>query len=252
MRADSAAAKVVRDAKAAGARDDKRMSKAQAIKQRAEFAKRMYTQGVQFLMQHGLKRFPCEGVGDCWLISILADVDGGVPREKIGRVTAKERETLLTKRRKDVVAYAQRITEKGGIESRALTEWLFRHHGAASFEDGDFAAAAKLVGAELKDWTVAKHYAKEGDEKSLQQIMHTLTGWYLGRNVLQIAIDESRPRPGDSVHGDRTHAHVLCSDDVMQSTLAHSGLSCAGAGRRERPRADPCLLHLQCRRQWST
>ena len=40
-RSDSAAAKVVRDAKAAGAREDKRMSKAQAITQRREFAKRM-------------------------------------------------------------------------------------------------------------------------------------------------------------------------------------------------------------------
>ena len=230
--ANAAAAKVSENVKDTGARNHKKMSKAQAGKLRNEFAQCMYTQGVQFLMQHGLKRFPCEGVGDCWLISILADVEGGVPREKVARVTAKERETLLTKRRQEVVAYAQRITEQGGIKSKALTEWLFSYDVPPSFDDDDPAAAAKLVAAELRDWTVAKHFARASDEKSHQQIMHTLTGWYLGRNVLQIAIHESRARSGDSVHGDRTRAHSWCTDDVIQSTLAHSGLSCARAGRR--------------------
>ena len=80
-----------REAASAGSGDKARKRKEKQEK-RVAFARRVHDRGLQILQQAGFKRLsPCEAIGDCWMISIMAGHDARIPINKIERFTDARR-----------------------------------------------------------------------------------------------------------------------------------------------------------------
>jgi hypothetical protein len=142
-----------------------------------EFSRNMYGTALAQLEEH-LKRMKTEGVGDCWLLSILAGFEVKDP-ELVAGLNPQQREEICTSRRKDIVSWAADWKRNGGF--RFLCDQL------GITISGDDEAAKKKASQEvqerLKPWREAFHYGYNQTE------MHAITGWFLERNMLQIDRD---------------------------------------------------------------
>ena len=79
------------------------------------FTKEMYDYAVAYL-QRTLERItPTEGVGDCWLLSILAGFEI-TDRDLVQYVPPDQRDTICTSRRNAIVDMAANSKDNGSFE----------------------------------------------------------------------------------------------------------------------------------------
>ena len=78
-----------------------------------EFSRNMYGAALAQLEEH-LERMKTEGVGDCWLLSILAGFEVKDP-ELVAGLNPQQREEICTSRRKDIVSWAADWKRNGGF-----------------------------------------------------------------------------------------------------------------------------------------
>ena len=83
------------------------------------FARRVHDRGLQILQQAGFKRqSPCEAIGDCWMISIMAGHDARIPIDNIQHFPDARRKGILTKTRSDLFKFLTTVPEDA---SKGLT-----------------------------------------------------------------------------------------------------------------------------------
>ena len=151
------------------------------------FVKRMYEHAKAFLQQ-GMERWETEGVGDCWLLTIMAGWEvkdpalvNAVPDD------GQSRQNICTSRRVAIVKFAADAKKNGAF--RLLCEMCGEK---VDFKDpNDVKRAQRDISKRLADWKKEKHYGMD------QNLMHACAGWFLRRNLLNIDIPE-RLLPGYS------------------------------------------------------
>ena len=85
-------------------------------KKRVAFARRVHERGLNILEQAGFKRqSPCEGKGDCWMISIMAGHDARIAIDTIKRFTDARRKSILTKLRSDLFKFLTTVAEDSSL-----------------------------------------------------------------------------------------------------------------------------------------
>ena len=119
------------------------------------FVKRMYEHAKEFLGR-GLERWTTEGVGDCWLLTIMAGWEVKDP-ELVNEVPQGRRESVCTSRRKAIVDWAASSKKNGGF--RLLCEMCGLK---VDFRDPkDVQRAERAISARLKDWKTERFYGKD-------------------------------------------------------------------------------------------
>ena len=146
---------------------------------------RMYEYAKAFLQQ-GMERWETEGVGDCWLLTILAGWELKDP-DVVYEVPQERRGAICTSRRNAIVNMAADAKKNSAF--RLLCEMCglkvdFRN-------PADVRRAESEISKRLADWKKERHYGHD------QNIMHQCTGWFLQRNLLNIDFPE-RLLPGYS------------------------------------------------------
>ena len=152
------------------------------------FVKRMYEHAKEFLGR-GLERWTTEGVGDCWLLTIMAGWEvkdpalvNAVPDD------GQSRQNICTSRRVAIVEFAANAKKNGAF--RLLCEMCGEN---VNFKDpNDVKRAQRDISKRLADWKTPKHYGG-----GAQHLMHACAGWFVRRNLLNIDIPE-RLLPGYS------------------------------------------------------
>jgi hypothetical protein len=171
----------------ADARRERAAQKVQDRSDRLNFTRDMNKFARQLLQEAGFRSLSTEGAGDCWLICMLADT---LPREQLEKFTQKERSSILTPVRKDILDFA---TSVQGVSKapphgkqiskdcfRTLCNWLLITVPDADAADAIYSTAARSVERKLRQWLRPCHYGQ------WQQVMHTLAGWFLKKNVLEL------------------------------------------------------------------
>jgi len=165
--------------------------KAERIESLQSFAERLFDDAMKFMEKH-LESPRTEGEGDCWLISILADHEIK-DRKLLRKFSDKQREDLLTMRRKAIVKFAAKKTESGN-NFNTVCNWLKipvpDETGDERSKKAKVKKAQDAVMRKLHSWMDAGHF---GDG---QQVMHSVTGWYLKRNILEISQNKNECRIG--------------------------------------------------------
>ena len=77
------------------------------------FTKRIYEYAVAYL-QRTLERTRTEGVGDCWLLTIMAGFEVK-DRELVRKLNAEQRESMCTSRRRAIVERAASSKKNGSF-----------------------------------------------------------------------------------------------------------------------------------------
>ena len=114
-----------------------------------------------------------EGVGDCWLLSIMAGFEVKDPK-LVRKVDDAQRKTICTSRRHAIVEFAASSKKNGAF--RFLCEMCALE---VDFKDKNSVQTAEgAIAARLKDWKKPLHYGRD------QEIMHPCAGWYFKRNIL--------------------------------------------------------------------
>ena len=93
------------------ARDAARGQKAAMRKDHLEMILALRERGKEMLQKGGMKQWPTEALGDCWLISLLAG-SHGIDAPQAPRFTDNQRNTLLTTWRKKLVEVAPDVDTK--------------------------------------------------------------------------------------------------------------------------------------------
>ena len=114
------------------------------------FVKRMYEHAKEFLGR-GLERWTTEGVGDCWLLTIMAGWEvkdpalvNAVPDD------GQSRQNICTSRRVAIVEFAANAKKNGGF--RLLCEMCGLK---VDFKNPkDVQRAERAISARLKDWSL--------------------------------------------------------------------------------------------------
>ena len=78
-----------------------------------DFSRDMYGFALAQL-EDDLERLETEGVGDCWLLSILAGFEVKDPRQVAG-LNQQQRKEICTSRREDIVSWAADWKRNGGF-----------------------------------------------------------------------------------------------------------------------------------------
>ena len=153
------------------------------------FVTRMYEHAKEFLGR-GLEKWTTEGVGDCWLLTIMAGWEvkdpalvNAVPDD------GQSRQNICTSRRVAIVEFAANAKKNGGF--RLLCEFCGLN---VDFGDPkDVKRAESEISKRLAVWKKEKHYGG-----GAQHLMHACAGWFVRRNLLNIDTDESKLLPGYS------------------------------------------------------
>ena len=144
------------------------------------FSQDMYAMAVAYL-KNTLESIKTEGRGDCWLLTVMAGFEVK-DRNLVASLRDNQHEEICTKRRRAIVKWAADSKSNGGFS--LLCEMLGY---SVDFDDANAVKdAEKYVQTRLKPWRNALHFGKD------QEMMHSCTGWFLGRNILQIERDDSR------------------------------------------------------------
>ena len=148
--------------------------------------------GYEQLKNAGLEQPKTEGVGDCWLISILANHE--LETQFVQKLTPRERVVHLNPWRMKVVEFMTSVEEGKGemhpkLYGRALDQDTFERFammltgesiGATTVDE--LKSKRKNMLKILTPWKQAKHYG-EG-----QQAIHTAMGLLLKCNILEIDV----------------------------------------------------------------
>ena len=163
-----------------------RETKERLRNQQRSWVGRMYEYAKAFLQQ-GMERWETEGVGDCWLLTILAGWELNDP-DVVYKVPQERRGALCTSRRNAIVNMAADAKKNSAF--RLLCEMCGL---TVDFKNpADVRRAESEISKRLADWKKERHYGG-GD----QNLMHACTGWFLQRNLLNIDFPE-RVMPGYS------------------------------------------------------
>ena len=163
-------------------------------KKRVAFARRVHERGLNILEQAGFKRqSPCEGIGDCWMISIIAGHERRIPINYIKAISPATRKSVLTKLRKDLFMFLTTVAEDSSkglavAEIMKVAAWLgVTAPDEATTARQRTAAVLRAIAAKLSPWKEDFHFGAN------QQLMHAGLAWMQQRNVLDIdAIGISR------------------------------------------------------------
>lgn len=158
------------------------------------FARRVHERGLNILEQAGFKRqSPCEAIGDCWMISIIAGHERRIPINYIKAISPATRKSVLTKLRKDLFMFLTTVAEDSSkglavAEIMKVAAWLgVTAPDEATTARQRTAAVLRAIAAKLSPWKEDFHYGAN------QQLMHAGLAWMQQRNVLDIdAIGISR------------------------------------------------------------
>ena len=143
------------------------------------FTKRMYDYAVAYL-QRTLQRTKTEGVGDCWLLSIMGGFEVKDPK-LVKEVNDAQRKAICTPRRHAIVDFA--ASSKKNRSFRFLCELCGFE---VDFKDADSVKKAEgAIAKRLEIWRTAQHYGND------QHLMHPCAGWYFRRNILVINLREN-------------------------------------------------------------
>ena len=132
--------------------------------QQMSWVKRMYEYAKAFLQQ-GMERWETEGVGDCWLLTILAGWELKVP-DVVYEVPQERRGAICTSRRNAIVNMAADAKKNSAF--RLLCEMCGL---TVDFKNPtDVQRAESEISERLADWKKEKHYGMD------QNLMHQCTG----------------------------------------------------------------------------
>ena len=124
----------------------------------------MYEYAKAFLQQ-GMERWETEGVGDCWLLTILAGWELNDP-DVVYKVPQERRGAICTSRRNAIVNMAADAKKNSAF--RLLCEMCGL---TVDFKNPtDVQRAESEISKRLADWKKEKHYGMD------QNLMHQCTG----------------------------------------------------------------------------
>ena len=139
----------------------------------------MYDHAVAYF-KRTLQRTKTEGVGDCWLLSIMGGFEVKDPK-LVKEVNDAQRRTICTARRHAIVEFAASSKKNGSF--RFLCEMCGFE---VDFKDADSVKNAEgAIAKRLQIWRTARHYGND------QELMHPCAGWYFKRNILVIDTREN-------------------------------------------------------------
>ena len=132
----------------------------------------MYDHAVAYF-KRTLQRTKTEGVGDCWLLSIMGGFEVKDPK-LVKEVDDAQRHTICTARRHAIVEFAASSKKNGSF--RFLCEMC---RIEVDFKDKDSVKNAEgAIAKRLQIWRTAQHYGND------QELMHPCAGWYFRRAIL--------------------------------------------------------------------
>ena len=135
------------------------------------FTLRMYDYAVAYF-QRTLQRTKTEGVGDCWLLSIMGGFEVKDPK-LVKEVNDAQRKAICTPRRHAIVKMA--ASSKKNRSFRFLCELCGLE---VDFKDADSVKKAEgAIAKRLEIWRTAQHYGND------QHLMHPCAGWYFRRSL---------------------------------------------------------------------
>ena len=168
-------------------RQDKVQEREEHVLQVAQLRK----EGMQLLRAAGMRQPVTEGVGDCWLIALLAghELDAGI----IGDFSPEQRKTLLTPWRLKLIDIAPHIDTKCFILSgeQLGIEYLKKiamYFGVPSEViracevANDWTKTRALISRALSPWKKPKYFGK------YQEPVHVCMGLILQKNILEIEL----------------------------------------------------------------
>jgi hypothetical protein len=139
----------------------------------------MYDHAVAYF-KRSLQTTKTEGVGDCWLLSIMGGFEVKDPK-LVKEVNDAQRRTICTARRLAIVDFAASSKRNGSF--RLLCEMC---RIEVDVKDKDSVKNAEgAIAKRLQIWRTAQHYGKD------QELMHPCAGWYFRRNILVIDTREN-------------------------------------------------------------
>ena len=173
------------DAERQKRRQDKVQEREEHVLQVAQLRK----EGMQVLRAAGMQQQKTEGVGDCWLIALLAghEIDAGI----IDDFSPEQRKTLLTPWRLKLFDIAPHIDtkcfmisgEELGIEYFKKIAMYFSvpsHVIQACEVTNDWTKTHRLISRALTPWKKPKHFGK------FQEPVHVCMGLILQKNIMEI------------------------------------------------------------------
>ena len=126
----------------------------------------MYDHAVAYF-KGKLQSTKTEGVGDCWLLSIMGGFEVKDPK-LVKEVNDAQRHTICTARRLAIVEFA--ASSKKNHSFRFLCEMCGFE---VDFKDaGSVKNAEGAIAKRLQIWRTARHYGND------QDLMHPCAGWY--------------------------------------------------------------------------
>jgi hypothetical protein len=175
------------DAERQKRRKDKLRERDEHVVQVAQLRK----EGMQVLRAAGMRQLETEGVGDCWLIALLAghELDAG----NIQHFSPEQRQALLTPWRLKLIDIAPHVDtkcfilsgEQLGIEYLKKVAMYFGVPSEvirACEVAKDWKKTRALISRALSPWKKPKHFGKH------QEPVHVCMGLILQKNILEIEL----------------------------------------------------------------
>ena len=173
-------------------RDAARERKAALRNQHLNVLRELRERGKKMLLEGGMQQLRTEGVGDCWLIGLLAGSEG-FDAQQVQRFTDNQRNKLLTPWRKRLVEVAPHVDTKCftmsgeplGIEVfKQVASSFVSAHAIRKQEEanqwGEECRVRNKMKSLLQPWAQPYHFGKN------QQAVHVCMGLILKKNILEI------------------------------------------------------------------
>lgn len=175
---------------------------------------RLRQQGVELLKEMGGYVQPkTEGVGDCWLISLLAGRE--LEMSLVPELSDKDRKEQLMPWRKRLAEFAPDVDTKGLDKNSQALGIDYLKHVAFHFgvsrsvieqceHTNDWSKTRALISKKLKPWEKAKYFGTH------QQAVHVCMGLMLQKNILEIELESSvQVGNGESLDLRTHHSHHM-------------------------------------------
>ena len=172
--------------------------------------------GKKMLLEGGMKQLPTEGVGDCWLIALLAGSKGFDPQQ-LRRFTDQQRKDLLTPWRKRLVDIAPHVDKRCFTMSGEPLGIEYLKQFASSFTSpdvirkqeatnqwGDRCRVRNEIKKALQPWAEPYHFGKN------QQAVHVCMGLILKQNILEFEFHHGKIVMGECMCMLRAPWSFLC------------------------------------------
>ena len=170
--------------------------------------------GVELLKEKGGYVQPkTEGLGDCWLISLLAGCE--LEMSLVPELSDKERKEHLMPWRKRLAEFAPDVDTKGFDKNDKALGIEYLKHVAFHFGIGrelveqcehtnNWSKTRAFISKKVKPWVKAKHFGAD------QQAVHVCMGLILQKNILEIELESSvQTGNGESLELRTHHCHHI-------------------------------------------